>query len=99
MGWCAVRRSRRARAAPELYKPAWVVNEQGRITSLDELDETREGEEYQATLPELQPRPPSIPPEEKIWMQDPILTGQCCTLALIHHVCAHLTEHRTSMLL
>ena len=93
-----MRRSSRARAAPEVYKPAWVVNEQGRITSVDELDETREGEEYQATLPDLQPRPPSIPPEEKIWLQDPIFTGMTL-YAVCHapHLCG-LAEPRHGML-
>ena len=72
----AVRRSSRARAAPEVYKPAWVMNEQGRITSVEELDETREGAEFQAVLPDVGPRPPLIPPDEMVWMQPPIHTGK-----------------------
>ena len=58
-----------------MYKPAWVVTEQGRMTSVEELDETREGAEYQATLPPLQARPFSIPADETAWMQPPIPTG------------------------
>ena len=73
---CAVRRSSRARAAPEVYKPAWVLTDQGRITSVDELDETREGDEFQAALPDVRPRPGATPADELPWMQPPIPTGE-----------------------
>ncbi len=72
-----VRRSTRARAAPEVYRPAWVASEQGYVNSVDsDVEETREGEDYQAVLPEVRPRPARTPAEEQIWMQPPILTGK-----------------------
>ena len=76
-----MRRSSRARAAPEVYKPAWVLTDQGRITSVDELDETREGDEFQAALPDVRPRPGATPADELPWMQPPIPTGKfkACT--------------------
>ena len=72
-----VRRSTRARAAPEVYRPAWVASEQGYVNCVDsDVEETREGEDYQAVLPAVRPRPARIPAEEQIWMQPPILTGK-----------------------
>lgn len=72
-----VRRSTRARAAPEVYRPAWVASEQGYVNSVDsDVEETREGEHYQAVLPAVRPRPARTPAEEQIWMQPPILTGK-----------------------
>ena len=71
-----VRRSTRARAAPEMYKPAWAVIEQGRMSSVEEeIEETREGEDFQAVLPTVQPRPARIPADEQAWLQPSILTG------------------------
>lgn len=71
-----MRRSSRARAAPEVYKPAWAVSEQGRLSSVEEeVEETREGEEFQAVVPPLRPRPARIPADEQAWLQPPILTG------------------------
>lgn len=71
-----VRRSSRARAAPEVYKPAWAVNEQGRMSSVEEeVEETREGQDFQAELPAKRPRPNTLPPEEQAWLQPPVLTG------------------------
>ena len=73
-----VRRSSRARAAPEVYKPAWAVNEQGRMSSVEEeVEETREGQDFQAELPAKRARLARIPPEEQAWLQPPILTGAC----------------------
>ncbi|KAA6418976.1 MAG: hypothetical protein FRX49_11079 [Trebouxia sp. A1-2] len=81
-----VRRSTRARAAPEVYRPAWVASEQGYVNSVDsDVEETREGEEYQAVLPEVRPRPARTPAEEHIWMQPPVLTGLPGKPSLIHH--------------
>ena len=72
----AVRRSSRARAAPEVYKPAWAVNEQGRMSSVEEeVEETREGQEFQAELPAKRARLTRVPSEEQAWLQPPILTG------------------------
>lgn len=81
-----VRRSTRARAAPEVYKPAWAVTEQGRMSSVeDEIEETREGEDFQAVLPAVQPRPARIPADEQAWLQPPILTGIPGKPTSIHH--------------
>lgn len=53
------------------------MNEQGRVSSVEsDVEETREGEDYQAVLPTVRPRPARIPAEEQAWMQPPILTGE-----------------------
>ena len=71
-----VRRSSRARAAPEVYKPAWAVNEQGRMSSVEEeVEETREGQDFQAELPAKRARLTRVPSEEQAWLQPPISTG------------------------
>ena len=54
-----------------------MASEQGYVNSVDsDVEETREGEDYQAVLPEVRPRPARTPAEEQIWMQPPILTGK-----------------------
>lgn len=77
-----VRRSSRARAAPQVYKPAWAVNEQGRMSSVEEeVEETREGPDFQAELPAKRARLARIPSAEQAWLQPPIVTGKPALLS------------------
>ncbi|KAK9818147.1 hypothetical protein WJX72_007802 [[Myrmecia] bisecta] len=78
-----VRRSSRARAAPDLYKPTFEhgfrLNVRSRQhMSAEEQSEMNEGEEWQAVLPEVRKRPARMTPEEAQWLSPPILERGSC---------------------